>query len=86
MDKGGTMTVTVNQDNAHYVVAVKDTGCGIDEETLSRVFEPFFTTKVKGSGLGLCIVKNIIEGHSGSIRIESEEGAHTTVTFKLPVK
>ncbi len=66
------------------VVVVEDTGGGIPEERLRKVWNPFFTTKDKGSGLGLPIVKNIIEAHGGSVDIESEEGEGTRVTMTLP--
>ena len=66
------------------IVKIEDTGSGISEENLSKIFNPFFSTKEKGSGLGVSIVRNIIEGHRGTIRIESQEGSGTTVTIRLP--
>ncbi|RLB14866.1 MAG: hypothetical protein DRG82_12880, partial [Deltaproteobacteria bacterium] len=51
---------------------------------LKTIFNPFFTTKDKGSGLGLSIVKKIIEGHGGDIMVKSRKGAGTTVLIKLP--
>ena len=59
-------------------------GCGISEEDAKRIFDPFFTTKEKGSGLGLSIVKKIIEGHRGTIDIRSREGEGTKVELRLP--
>ncbi|UCF82643.1 MAG: GHKL domain-containing protein [Desulfobacteraceae bacterium] len=74
MENGGTITVDVTEKKGHYVVSIEDTGYGIGQENLNRIFDPFFSTKDKGSGLGISIVKNIIEGHKGSIRIESTVG------------
>lgn len=63
------------------VVSVSDNGCGIDEDLKAKIFSPNFTTKTTGSGLGLAMVKNIMEGFGGSIRFESEKGKGTT--FRL---
>ncbi len=84
MSEGGTMTIQVSQSRGHYVLDIQDTGSGIMEENLSKIFDPFFSTKDKGSGLGLSIVRNIVEGHRGSIRIESKEGSGTRVVVQLP--
>lgn len=59
------------------VVAIKDNGCGIDEEQKSRIFTPNFTTKSTGSGLGLAMVKNIMQGFGGNIRFESQKNIGT---------
>jgi two-component system sensor histidine kinase HydH len=65
-------------------IRFQDDGEGIEPETLNKIFNPFFTTKEKGSGLGLPIVKSIIEAHQGSLDISSAAGTGTTVTIKLP--
>jgi signal transduction histidine kinase len=92
MENGGTITVAVTEKKNHYVVSIEDTGSGISQEHLKRIFDPFFSTKDKGSGLGISIVRNIIEGHNGSIWIESEGGdpprqnnTGTKVFIKLPM-
>jgi|GEM_PF-2466213 len=67
-------------------IQVSDNGTGIPREILEKIFDPFFTTKgpEKGTGLGLAISKAIIEGFSGKIEVESNEGIGTTVTISLP--
>lgn len=69
------------------VIKISDTGTGIAHETLSSIFEPFFTTKPEGegTGLGLAVVKRIIESHEGFITVKSEVGKGTVFSIFLPV-
>jgi len=66
------------------LIAVSDTGTGIPEADLERVFEPFFSTREEGTGLGLAVVKRIVEAHRGGVRVESRPGAGTTFSVWLP--
>jgi len=67
-------------------IRFRDSGPGIDAETLGRIFQPFFTTKPAGTGLGLAITRKIIESHGGTMMVESEPGHGTTVTVRLPMQ
>ena len=85
MDNKGTLCIDVKQDNANVLISISDSGKGIPPEIQQKIFEPFFTTKPagEGSGLGLDIVKKIIEKHEGEITVESVPGK-TTFTISLP--
>ncbi len=71
------------------VIEVRDTGVGVDEETMARIFDPFFTTKgwdfQKGTGLGLSVAKGIVEQHGGWITCDSERGKGTTFRLYFPI-
>lgn len=82
---GGTLTVAARREDGRLVLRVADTGSGIAPEGLARMFEPLYSTKSFGVGLGLCIVKQIVEQHGGDIGIESRLGQGTTVTLRLPI-
>ncbi len=93
MPEGGAIIVrsrrlkdTVGKRYLHFTVA--DEGCGIPREEIRRVFDPFFTTgRSRGkTGLGLSIAKGIVEGHGGTIRIESRMGVGTKVFIRFPVE
>jgi signal transduction histidine kinase len=66
-------------------ISVKDNGKGISIENKSRIFEPKFTTKTSGMGLGLGIIRNIVENYNGTITFESEVGVGTEFTVTLPI-
>jgi nitrogen-specific signal transduction histidine kinase/CheY-like chemotaxis protein len=67
------------------IIEVKDNGCGMNDETLSRIFDPFFTTKFTGRGLGLAAVLGIIRGHKGGMLVESKVYKGTTFRIALPL-
>ncbi len=85
MSGRGTLEITVSRQNRQIVVRITDTGCGIPDEIKSRIFKPFFTTKPagEGSGLGLDIVRKIIDKHKGKISVQSRPGK-TTFSVLLP--
>jgi PAS domain S-box-containing protein len=64
---------------------VTDTGCGMDQEILSRLFDPFFSTKFLGRGLGMPVVYGIVKGHGGAIMLDSQLSKGTTVRVLLPL-
>ena len=66
-------------------ISIADTGPGIAADKLKRVFDPFFTTKAHGMGMGLSIVRTIVETHGGSIGAESRQGEGTVVRVRLPL-
>ncbi len=66
------------------VIQVQDNGCGISTEQAEKIFTPYFSTKVIGMGLGLPIVKSMIESGGGTIDFESEPGKGTLFTIVLP--
>ena len=70
----------------HVRLEVADTGCGIPPETQARIFEPFFTTKPvgQGTGLGLAVVRSVVERHKGAVSLRSRVGAGSTFTILLP--
>ena len=86
---GGSVKVSVAAHEQGVLARVADTGCGIPQQEQSRLFERFFrssaTAHLPGTGLGLTIVRAIVERHGGSISFYSEEGEGTTFTFSLPV-
>jgi len=79
------VSVSVKRMENDVQIAVRDNGTGIEPHNLDRIFEPKFTTKNSGMGLGLGIIKNIIENYKGTITFESEYGKGTTFTVSLPI-
>jgi PAS domain S-box-containing protein len=87
MPERGRLRLSLAREKSHVRLGVSDTGHGMAEEVRSKVFEPFFTTKDfgKGTGLGLTVVKGIIEEHGGTITVESVIDKGTTFWIRLPV-
>jgi two-component system sensor histidine kinase PilS (NtrC family) len=84
MSAGGTLTVTGREEDAWYAIRFTDTGRGMSEEELSRLFTPFSTAFDGGTGLGMAIVRRIVEDHGGAIDAGSRPGEGTTVAVLLP--
>ena len=88
--KGGTVNVSLNKEGKGMRLMVVDTGIGILDEDIDQVFEKFYrikteeTRSISGSGLGLSIVKGIVEAHNGAVHVESEVGNGTTFIVSLP--
>ena len=80
-----SIIVTVKLKKNNVLIKVKDNGIGIEPENVERIFEPKFTTKTSGMGLGLGIIKNIIENYKGTITFESEYKKGATFTVSLPI-
>ena len=78
------VTLRTRANGERVTIVIADTGAGIDPDHLAHVFDPYFTTKRGGTGLGLPIAKNIIEGLGGSISIDSTPGAGTEIRVDLP--
>ncbi len=85
LQKEKIVLVTVKEENDDVLIIVKDNGIGIESDNIEHIFEPKFTTKNSGMGLGLGIIKNIIENYKGTITFETELGIGTTFTVSLPI-
>lgn len=90
MEGKGTLRIRISSvqlaGGAHARVEITDSGPGIPAEILPRVFEPFFTTRPKGTGLGLAVVKRIVEGHRGRVSVVSAPGTATAFVIDLPAE
>src|SRR5262249_39659122 len=84
MSAGGKLTVIGREEDAWYSIRFVDTGQGMSQEELSRLFTPFSTAFDGGTGLGMAIVRRIVQDHGGAIDAESRPGEGTTVTVLLP--
>jgi signal transduction histidine kinase len=87
MDNKGNLEISVSQESNYVVCRFTDSGKGIPQEIKDKIFQPFFTTKPagEGSGLGLDIVKKIINKHDGQIDVDSEPG-RTTFAVSIPIR
>lgn len=81
-----SVVIEILKEDTNFVLKISDNGIGISTENAAYIFEPKFTTKNSGMGLGLAIIKKIIENYNGSITFESEEEKGTLFTVKLPIK
>jgi len=82
---GSDVSVHIGMDAHAANVTVRDQGQGIEEADREHIFEPFYTTRPSGTGLGLAVVRAIVEAHSGDITVSSSPGSGTTVSVTLPI-
>jgi len=86
MPKGGSIFVKIRHKNNRVKVIVEDEGKGISDKMKKKIWDPFFTTKEEGTGLGLGIVKNIIESHGGTIKLNNRSVGGAKATVELPIR
>lgn len=84
--KSGTIRVEARGGNGEVIIAVEDRGKGIAKDQLPRLFDPFYTTKPDGNGLGLAIVRRIVEAHHGRVRAENRVQGGARVIITLPLR
>ncbi|HJW16931.1 MAG TPA: ATP-binding protein, partial [Flavisolibacter sp.] len=80
----GELIIGIDRVKDVHVVTIKDNGCGIPEENISRLFEPYFTSKRNGMGLGLAATLNILQSHKANVDVTSTVGQGTTFTISFP--
>jgi signal transduction histidine kinase len=84
MPNGGILRIAVRKQGAQVMFRISDTGCGIEPELQAKIFEPFVTFgKSKGTGLGMAIVKSVVEAHGGTISVHSEVGVGTSIEVSV---
>ena len=85
MPQGGRLSVSTSHKEGHVHIGVTDTGTGIPRRHQDKIFQAYFSTKKKGTGLGLPTARRIVEGHGGSISVESTEGRGSSFIIRLPL-
>lgn len=85
MDSGGTLTLDIEFKEKRVFVNISDSGRGIPKSEMSQIVRPFYTSKMSGAGMGLTMVKHIVDFHGGDINISSKKEEGTQVTIMLPV-
>lgn len=88
IESGAKFCISNTVRDNKFIITIADNGCGMSEESLSKIFEPYYTTKANGTGLGMTMVYKIIKEFSGEIIVDSKEGEGTafTITFPIPQK
>jgi signal transduction histidine kinase len=87
MGHSGTCTISADRQGELLRLEVKDDGVGMSEEVMKHIYEPFYSSSPQGgTGLGMAIVKSVVEAHHGLVEIESTEGSGTTVGVSLPLR
>jgi PAS domain S-box-containing protein len=82
----GSITIEAVNSKDKALIIIKDSGVGIPKDVREKLFTPLFTTKAKGQGLGLAVVKRLVEGLNGSIKVESQKAKGTKFTVELPLQ
>jgi signal transduction histidine kinase len=85
MSNGGRLRIHGTRTGDVLALVVEDDGSGMDEETRARALDLFFSTKAKGTGLGMSIVRSVVERHGGMLEIDSAPGRGTRIRFTLPI-
>ena len=85
MQQDGLLRIRTDVEDDWVEITFADTGGGISQESMSKIFEPYFTTKASGTGLGLLIVRRIVQEHGGEIDLVSDEGKGLVFTIRLPI-
>ncbi len=86
MPEGGTLSIKVGRDGGVLRVSVADTGVGMAPEVQRKIFEPFYSfSKQGGTGLGMSIVRSVVEAHNGTLSVKSQEGKGTTFRIAIPL-
>jgi len=85
MNSDRTLNIRCAHKNGNFVISIEDHGEGIDEDDLDKIFQPYFTRKKKGTGLGLPIVKRIVQSHDGNIHVNSDKEKGTTFTIRIGI-
>jgi signal transduction histidine kinase len=84
IDDGGTVTIKIGEIDDYLIITVMDTGRGLSVDELKRITRPFYTSKMSGAGMGLVIVKYIVEAHGGELNISSVSGVGSIVRISIP--
>lgn len=84
MEKGGSISIRTRNYGSRVSVSIQDAGVGVDADLQKKIFDPFVTTKSQGTGLGLPVVKKVIEGHGGTMMFRSKPGKGTLVQLVFP--
>jgi len=84
-ENGGKFCISNTVRDNKFIITIADNGCGMSEESLSKIFEPYYTTKANGTGLGMTMVYKIIKEFSGEIIVDSKEGEGTAFTISFPI-
>jgi len=83
-EAGGEVVICLERDGGQLVLQVSDSGCGIPRKRQNQIFEPFYTSRQQGTGLGLALVKKIIDAHGGTISFTTQADEGTTFTLRFP--